>query len=734
MASSSDRGHSGFADVHGPVCGEAVVRLLKVLDKHPHVRAYLGVACLAAFFLATPLVARADPSDKFSATISPSAVQPPGLATYTIAITNLPSSPDAATQGTVSIPGGFTVDGVVNPPQATIVSGPCTGSWTVGLGLGSIDLAAPEGAALCPGGTLALTLTVLTTPLVDGTYVWTTSLSPGFNAQSQPTLVIDGTAPDTAIGGTPPAVTGAAASFSFGGSDGSGSGVAGFECSLDAAAFASCTSPRDYGGLADGDHTFAVRAIDAVGNVDATPAAFPWHVDAVPPETTIVNGPVDPSGSSSATFEFTGADTGSSVDHFECELDGGGFARCSSPRRYDGVPDGPHAFRVRSVDAVGNPDATPASFTWTIDTIHPRVTLTDKPPRLTNRTTASFSFSAEHAGSAFECRLDGAPFAACTSPKPYSGLADGSHTFAVRAISLGNTGLATTYSWTVDTVAPQTAMASTPPTRSGSPSARFTFTSTEPGSTFACSLDALGFTPCASPKSYAGLGDGRHMFRVEAVDAAGNTDASPAVYSWQIAGVGPPTVDLTPPANVSRLRRKVGYGRLQLRWRKPADRDYDHISIYLSTSPKSQPRTLVYSGKSQAYTNKRFKNGLYYRYLVVSYDRSENASRGRSTRVPPSVLLKSPGDGRVVRSAPVLRWSAVRKATFYNVQVFYRSQKVLSAWPRKPRRALAQRWVYGGHSFSLRKGRYTWYVWPAFGPKAKSRYGQLLGQGTFKVR
>jgi hypothetical protein len=786
------------------------------------IRAHLAAAGLALFFLTVPLVARADPGDKFAADISPSAVQPPGLATYTIGIMNNPSSPHAATQGTVSIPDGITVDGLVNPPQASMVSGPCTGSWTVALNSASIELAAPDlGSALCPGGTLELTLTVLTTPPGEGTYVWTTALSGGFDPQTQPTLVIDGTPPDTAIQGTPPLLTDATPSFAFDGSDPGGSGVgkfqcsldgapfepctspnsysgldsgshdfavraldragnadpspasiswtvdatppettiqgappdftnasasfsfvgndasgiAGFQCSVDGAAFAPCIAPAGYGGLGNGGHTFTVRAVDALGNIDQSPASFMWHVDTVPPETTIEHGPFDPSGSASAAFEFTGADSEAGLGHFECDLDGVGFVTCSSPRTYDSVPDGHHIFRVRAVDAVGNPDATPASFTWTIDTVHPRVMLTDKPPHLTNRTSASFSFSTDHSGSAFECRLDSAAFTACASPKLYAGLGDGSHTFAVRARSpTGNAGIATTYTWTVDTVPPQTAFASTPPSRSNSASANFTFTSSEPGSTFACSLDSSGFTPCASPKSYVGLGDGSHVFRVQAVDAAGNVDESAADYRWQIAGVGPATVDHVPPGNVKQLRRIVGYGRLQLRWKKPTDADFDHVGVYLSTSPKSQPRTLVYRGKSQSYTNKRFKNGLYYRYLVVSYDHAENASHGRSTRVPPSVLLKSPGNGRVVRTPPVLRWSAVRKASFYNVQVYYRGQKILSAWPAKARRALARRWVYAGRGFSLRRGTYVWYVWPGFGPKAKSYYGQLLGQGTFRVR
>ena len=55
----------------------------------------------------------------------------------------------------------------------------------------------------------------------------------------------------------------------------------------------------------------------------------------------------------------------------------------------------------------------------------------------------------------FECQLDGAGFSACTSPKGYTGLADGSHTFQVRALdAAGNPSGAASYTWTVDTSAP----------------------------------------------------------------------------------------------------------------------------------------------------------------------------------------------------------------------------------------------------------------------------------------
>lgn len=370
---------------------------------------------------------------------------------------------------------------------------------------------------------------------------------------------------------------------------------------------------------------------------------------------------------------------------------------------------------------------------FTVDATKPVVTLIDKPPALTNQTTASFSFASSKAGSTFECALDGAPFSSCSSPVPYGGLGDGPHAFAVRATA-GTTGPATTYRWTVDTIPPETTISSGPPIMSGSASASFTFTSSELGSTFVCSLDAGGIAPCESPTAYAGLGDGRHSFRVQAVDAAGNPDPGPASYSWQIAGVGPGTIDHTPPGNVNRLKRRVGYRILRLSWRKPSDADFDHIGVFVSTTPKSPPRTLVYRGSGRSYTNRRFKNGLYYRYSVVSYDHTGNASRGTGVVVPASILLRAPRDGAIVHTPPRVLWEAILNSTFYNIQLYSGGQKVLSAWPNRARLKLTRSWLYAGRRFQLRNGVYHWYVWPAFGSRSEPRYGQLLGQATFRVR
>jgi hypothetical protein len=479
---------------------------------------------------------------------------------------------------------------------------------------------------------------------------------------------------------------------------------------------------------ADTSTTFFATATSG-NDVSACSEPFTYTEDETPPNVSLTRPP--PVTGPDVALVFSATDSGSGIASVECRFDTEQFAACASPQNRT-LPAGPHGFDVRATDAAGN--SAEQSATWTVNTVAPHVTFTATPPVLTNRTTATFGFRADRDGSTFDCSLDGAKFAACSPPRVLTGLGNGSHTLSVRATWMLLTGPPSQYSWTVDTVPPQTTIASGPPSASTSATATFAFSSSEPRSTFVCSLDTSGFAPCTSPRAYSGLGDGSHTFRVQAVDPAGNADGSAAIYTWQIAGVGAPLVDLRPPANVTRLRRNVGYGRLQLHWRKPAAPDFDHVGVYVSTRAKSPPRKLVYSGRSQTYTDRRFNNGQYYRYLVVSYDHSKNASGGVGKTVSSSALLQSPRNDALVRSAPTFRWAAVRRASFYNIQLYRRGAKVLSAWPTRARQRLTRRWKFAGHSLSLSRGTYVWYVWPAFGPRAKSRYGQLLGVGSFRVR
>jgi large repetitive protein len=85
-----------------------------------------------------------------------------------------------------------------------------------------------------------------------------------------------------------------------------------------------------------------------------------------------------------------------------------------------------------------------------------------------------------------------------------------------------------------DVVAPQTQVVRGPGGTTWTPRARFRFASSEVRSRFLCSLDGYAWQRCGSPRTYAGLEQGWHTFRVRAVDAAGNMDATPATRSWRI--------------------------------------------------------------------------------------------------------------------------------------------------------------------------------------------------------
>ena len=265
-----------------------------------------------------------------------------------------------------------------------------------------------------------------------------------------------------------------------------------FDCRLTSGAFPPCTSPKTYPPLPDGSYTFFVKAVDAADN-ESDSARYAWTIDTRPPlPPTITEGPPNPSNSILATFGFN-AEAGAS---FLCSLDGGSFSSCSNPASVT-VGDGGHTFAAEAVDAARNVSAPSKTYSWVVDTVHPLVGLTSKPALITNQTSASFAFSATGSVDHYECRLDAGAFALCASPLLYSALKDGEHTFAVRAVSVGGTaGAATTYTWTVDTVPPQTTIASAPPSTSTSASAAFSFTSSESGSTFVCSINSGGFTPC----------------------------------------------------------------------------------------------------------------------------------------------------------------------------------------------------------------------------------------------
>jgi hypothetical protein len=85
-----------------------------------------------------------------------------------------------------------------------------------------------------------------------------------------------------------------------------------------------------------------------------------------------------------------------------------------------------------------------------------------------------------------------------------------------------------------DIFPPQTRLRKRPGKVTGRRASRFAFRASERGSRFRCKRDGKRFRPCRSPKIYKRLGRGKHVFKVFAIDAAGNADRTPAVFRWRI--------------------------------------------------------------------------------------------------------------------------------------------------------------------------------------------------------
>jgi hypothetical protein len=119
---------------------------------------------------------------------------------------------------------------------------------------------------------------------------------------------------------------------------------------------------------------------DVVGNTlgGGLTSGESYTVDKTAPDTSIDSQPSDPSNTSAAVFTFSGTDTGGSgVASFACDVDSGGYNACTSPKSLTSLGDGSHTFSVKAIDNAGNTDASPASYTWTIDTSAPTITIND---------------------------------------------------------------------------------------------------------------------------------------------------------------------------------------------------------------------------------------------------------------------------------------------------------------------------------------------------------------------
>jgi hypothetical protein len=236
---------------------------------------------------------------------------------------------------------------------------------------------------------------------------------------------------------------------------------------------------------------------------------------------------------------------------------------------------------------------------------------------------------------------------------------------------------------------------------------------------FAGSDSLSGLESCSAPQGYAGP-DSRATAVVGAcVDKAGNaaTASFPLKY------------DQTAPS-VSSLRATPGNHSMRLTWSASGDASY--VEIKRAPGRKGEAESVVYRGSASSVLDAGLTAGRRYTYRVAAVDEAAN-SADKAVAVTATGPLLMPAPGARVSSPPRLVWTAVKKASYYNLQLV-RDGRVLSTWPVRPSFQLRRTWIYKGRRYRLRPGVYRWYVWPGFGRVSAAHYGRLLGGSTFVVR
>lgn len=121
-----------------------------------------------------------------------------------------------------------------------------------------------------------------------------------------------------------------------------------------------------------------------------------------------------------------------------------------------------------------------------------------------------------------------------------NGLVEGSNTISVTASDAVGNHTTSSIPIIVDTTPPDTSITANPSALTNLNSGSFSFSATQ-SALFQCKLDSSAYFTCggttpATSGTYAfsGLSNGGHTFNVRATDTAGNTDAIPAMYAWNI--------------------------------------------------------------------------------------------------------------------------------------------------------------------------------------------------------
>jgi HYR domain-containing protein len=389
-------------------------------------------------------------------------------------------------------------------------------------------------------------------------------------------------------------------------------------------------------------------------------------------------------------------------------------------------------------------NASSASFSVSVNADTTAPALTAVPGDIIREANGPAGSVATYALPSATDNLDVGPLLVTCLPASGSTFALGTATVGCGAVdSAGNTGAATFTVTVTDTTKP---VLTVPADRSVYATSEGGIASSDPAvSAFlggATASDIVDKTLAIANDAPASLPVGTTTVTFTVTDDAGNTATASAklmVLPKPSEGTTPAPLpsapDRTPPDDVRGLKAVAASGKVTLTWGKPLAGDFDHVVVTRSVSGGGADVT-VYTGRNTTLIDSKVVNGTEYRYTVVSFDTAGNRSAGAVVVASPSTpLLLTPPDGARFKAPQrlLLSWVSIPGARYYNAQVYLGDQKVLSIWPVKPRALLTRTWKFAGKRHRLAPGLYRWYVWPGEGARKDTRYGQLLGSGSFEV-
>ncbi|MBI2475539.1 hypothetical protein HYV69_03905 [Candidatus Uhrbacteria bacterium] len=423
-----------------------------------------------------------------------------------------------------------------------------------------------------------------------------------------------------------------------------GTGISHYEYSLDGAAYVNIGSGLTLTlsqAITDGNHTFAVRAVDNAGNIgSATTKNF--SIDTTAPSIGIATGSATATVGVSQNFSASYSDNfGLNICYLivnntpQGSVNIPGTATGTAQINYVFPSAGNYSVYFACHDTADNVGyGAPISVVVSAavnDTSAPTGTIKlNNDSAATNSTAVTLATTCtDNVGCAYmqvsvDGTLDTEQFESYSTSKTiYLPSGDGNKTVKVKfKDSAGNLGMQYTSSIILDTTAQETSIIQEPSSSTSDTTATFTFGYGGTSITsvaFECRMDTSIFSACTSPKSYSGLSSGSHTFYVRAVDAALNYDATPASYSWTITGTSADTSSPSTPPNLQKIS-STGDTTPTFTWN--ASTDNAGVTSYLV---QVDDGSLIDIGGNLTYTTSSLANGSH-TIKILAKDAAGNTS------------------------------------------------------------------------------------------------------------